>query len=328
MVAITNRTGIDVYLLDFAKENRGVRISGNYTGPRKEQSRNENVKAEAIRVKSRMKGGSVMSPMRVSEINKPSTGFGRLFVVGVPIGHPGDLTFRARRILRSVGIIASKDPQATQRLLVRYRITVPVTTYFYGNRGDKTAVLLQQLTAGRDVALVTDAGTPAVFDSGAYLVRAAHKARIPVVAVPGPSILTAALSVAGCDGERVLFIGRLPSSSAARRELFRRASTLADTLVVLLDPPDLPRLARQVHGWEGNRRMVILRDLTTVSEQIRQTTTGQLLKSAGHEPVAAQVTVVFTGMMRRAHGITSEPGKQRQGRRARGTIRPHRRASV
>lgn len=269
-----------------------------------------------------------MSPTRVNEINKTLTGSGRLFVVGVPIGHPGDLTLRARRILRSVDVIASKDPQATQRLLARYRITVPMTTYFQGNRGDKTAVLLQQLIQGRDIALVTDAGTPAVFDIGAYLVRAAHRARIPVVAVPGPSILTAALSVSGCDGECVLFMGRLPPSTAARRELFRRAVTLAGTLVVLLDPPDLPRLAREVHSWEGNRRMVILRDLTTASEQIRQTTTGQLLKSAAREPVAAQVTVIFTGMMRRAHGITAEPGKRQQGRRARGATRPNHRAAV
>jgi 16S rRNA (cytidine1402-2'-O)-methyltransferase len=275
-----------------------------------------------------MKGGPVKLPTRVSEINKTSTGSGRLFVVGMPIGHPGDLTLRARRILRSVGIIASKDPQATQRLLARYRISVPVTTYFQGNRGDKTAVLLQQLIQGRDVALVTDAGTPAIFDIGAYLVRAAHRARIPVVAVPGPSILTAALSVSGCDGERVLFMGRLPPSTAARRELFRRAAPLAGILVVLLDPSDLPRLAREVHSWEGNRRMVILRDLTTASEQVRRTTTGQLLKSAAREPLAAQVTVIFTGMMRQARGVASEPEKRRQSRRARGVTRPNRRAVV
>ena len=271
------------------------------------------------------------SPARGGQIKKPisevSPGSGRLFVVGVPIGHPGDLTFRARRILRGVGIIASEDPQVTRRLLARYRITVPVTTYFPGNRREKTAVLLQQLTQGQHIALVTDAGTPAVFDPGAYLVRAAHRAGVSVVAVPGPSILTAALSVAGCEGERVLFMGRLPASRAARRELFRRARALADTHVVLLDPQDVPRLVREVHGWEGNRRMVILRNLTTASEEIRPTTTERFLRSAVYESAPALVTVVFAGMMRRARGMTSRSGKRRQDKRVRGAIRPSRRAA-
>lgn len=273
----------------------------------------------------------MMSPARGSQINKPisktRTGSGRLFVVGVPIGHPGDLTFRARRVLRGVGIIASEDPQATQRLLARHHITIPVTTYFPGNRKDKTAVLLQQLAQGRDVALVTDAGTPAVFDPGAYLVRAAHRAGIPVVAVPGPSILTAAVSVAGCEGERVLFIGRLPPSRTARRSLFRWARALADTLVVLLDPQDLPRLVREVHRWEGNRTMVLLRNLTTASEEIRRTTTGRFLRSVVRDAAPALITVIFTGMMRRPRRVTTRPGERRQDKRMRGAIRPNRRAA-
>lgn len=288
-------------------------------------------KVEATRVKGPMGDSGTPPPVRGSRtnsrINRTTAGSGRLFVVGVPIGHPGDLTFRARRILKGVGIIASEDPQATQRLLARYRITVPLTTYFPGNRREKTAVLLQQLAQGRNVALVTDAGTPAVFDPGAYLVRAAHKAGIPVVTVPGPSILTAALSVAGCDGERVLFMGRLPRSRAARQELFRRARTLADTHLVLLDPEDLPRLVREVHGWEGNRRMVILRDLTTSSEEIRLTTTERYLRVSQRETTGAFVTLVFVGMMRRAREMMSGPGRRRHHKRVRRAIRPSGRSS-
>ena len=145
-------------------------------------------KVDVTRVKGRMNGRPATSPARGSPLNDPGSktpaGSGRLFVVGVPIGHPDDLTFRARRILQRVDLIASEDPQATQRLLAHYRITVPVTTYFAGNRGEKTAVLLQQLAEGRNIALVTDAGTPAVFDPGAYVIRAAHRAGLPVVPVP------------------------------------------------------------------------------------------------------------------------------------------------
>lgn len=247
---------------------------------------------------------------RIKPIGTMPVGAGRLFVVAVPIGHLGDLTIRARRILRGVGLIASEDPQATRRLLARYRITVPITTYFAGNCREKTAVLLQQLAQGLDVALVTDAGTPAVFDPGAYVVRAAHRARIPVVAVPGPSILTAALSVAGCEGERVLFMGRLPSSRAVRRKLFRQARALADTQVVLLAPQDLPRLAQEVHGWEGNRRMIILRNLTTAAEEILITTTRRFLGAAAGAMPAALITVIFAGMMRRARARTPKARKR------------------
>ncbi|CAI4032236.1 putative 16S rRNA (cytidine(1402)-2'-O)-methyltransferase [Nitrospira tepida] len=285
-------------------------------------------KVDAVRRNSNRRMSPARGATMTQPINQAPAGAGRLFVVGVPIGHPGDLTFRARRVLRSAGIIASEDPRATQQLLARYRIAVPVTTYFPGNRKEKTAVLLQQLAQGRDVALVTDAGTPAVFDPGAYLVRAAHRAGVSVVAVPGPSILPAALSVAGCEGKRVLFIGRLPPSRAARRSLFRRARTLADTHVVLLEPQEVPRLVREVHGWEGNRRMVILRNLTTASEEICPTTTGRFLRSAVYESAPALVTVVFAGMARRARGMASRLGKRRQGKRMGGVIRPHRRAAV
>src|SRR5512139_43653 len=122
---------------------------------------------------------------------------GTLYVVAVPIGHPDDVTVRALRILGKVDIIASEDPHLTQQLLMHHGIQATVTSYGPRNLKEKAAVLLYRLQRGIDVALVSDRGSPLVADPGHLLVAAAHSRGIPVVPVPGPSAIIAALTAAG-----------------------------------------------------------------------------------------------------------------------------------
>ncbi|HKP00600.1 MAG TPA: SAM-dependent methyltransferase, partial [Nitrospiraceae bacterium] len=128
--------------------------------------------------------------VRGRTIMSPSTG--TLYVVSTPIGNPDDMTLRALATLRHVTVIASEDPRTTQALLAHHGITATVTSYGPSNLHEKMQLLLYRLMQGQDVALVSDNGTPVIYDPGSLLVAAAHRAGIPVKAVPGPSTITAA----------------------------------------------------------------------------------------------------------------------------------------
>jgi 16S rRNA (cytidine1402-2'-O)-methyltransferase len=142
---------------------------------------------------------------------------GRLYVVATPLGNLEDLTPRAARTLREVALIACEDTRRTATLLRAHGIGTPTTSYFEHNERQKGERLLAELARGRDVALVTDAGTPGISDPGFRLVRDAHAAGIAVLPIPGPSAAVTALSVSGLPCERFLFVGFLPARASARK---------------------------------------------------------------------------------------------------------------
>ncbi len=251
------------------------------------------------------------SPLTPSAPGTPLR-LGRLSVVGVPIGHPDDLTIRAISVLRSADVIASEDPQATQRLLAHHRIDSPLTSYGHHNRDEKTAVLIDRIRGGTHVAFVTDAGTPAVFDPGAYLVRAALQQGLPVIAVPGPSALTAALSCAGVDGDRVTFVGRLPAAHTARRTLLRQLRARRETLVIFDVGAQLSRTLRELFDVMGDRDLTIASNLTRSDERLSRTTLKTALDITGLHRTNALVTLVV-GAHARSSGKEQAGG--RRGRR-------------
>ncbi len=238
----------------------------------------------------------------VSPLPPPAPGTlqgpGRLSVVGLPIGHPDDLTIRAIGVLRAADVIASEDPAATQLLSAHHRIDTPITSYGYHNRDDKTAVLIERIRRGAHVALVTDAGTPAVFDPGAYLVRAVLKQGLPVIAIPGPSALTAALSCAGMDGDRVMFIGRLPRAHAARQAVFKQLCRSRDTLVIFGMGAQVTRTLRELYQMLGNRNLTLASNLTRPDEQLHYTTIKAALDITWAHKTDALVTLVIGGRVR------------------------------
>ena len=146
---------------------------------------------------------------------------GTLYVVATPIGNLEDLTPRALRILREVDLVASEDTRHSRKLFNHYGIDTPLTSYFQHNEAAKGERLLHVLQEGQDVALISDAGTPAISDPGSLLVQRCHEVGIPVSAIPGPSALIAALSMAGLPTERFAFDGFLPAKTHARRQALR-----------------------------------------------------------------------------------------------------------
>jgi 16S rRNA (cytidine1402-2'-O)-methyltransferase len=192
---------------------------------------------------------------------------GTLYLVSTPIGNLEDVTLRALRILRAVSLIAAEDTRTTRKLLSHYDIHTPLTSYNEHNRRAKTPRLLEALAEG-DMALVSEAGTPAISDPGQHLVAAAWEAGLRVVPVPGPSVLTAALSASGLSTRRFLYLGFLPRQPGPLRKLLRSVRDAADTLVAFEAPHRLGATLAILREELGDRQAAVCRELTKVHEEV------------------------------------------------------------
>jgi len=221
---------------------------------------------------------------------------GTLFVVATPLGHLGDLSTRAAETLRAVAVVVAEDTRRSRPLVRDAGGKARLLSYHAHSPPSRLDQILEILRAGDDVALVTDAGTPTVSDPGAALVAAARQAGCSVAVVPGPSAVTAALSVSGFPADRYRFLGFLPRKGADREALLTEAATSAVTIVLFEAAnrlaPLLDDLAR-VAGEE--RRVAVARELTKMHEDVRVGTLGEVaVYYQAHEP-RGEVTVVLGG---------------------------------
>ena len=189
-----------------------------------------------------------------------------LYIVPTPIGNLEDITLRALRVLREVHLIAAEDTRVTRKLLARYQITTPVTSFHEHSRRSRLEELLDRL-ADSDVALVSDAGTPTINDPGQRLIAAAAASGFDVVPLPGASAVTTALSASGMETDGFLYIGFLPRQRSKRVALL---SSLADeprTLVAFETPHRLTSALTDVLNTLGDRRIAVCRELTKLHEE-------------------------------------------------------------
>ena len=209
-----------------------------------------------------------------------------LYVVATPIGNLEDVTLRALRVLREVDLIAAEDTRHTRKLLGRYDIDTPLTSYHENNERTKAATLVRRLEAGESIALVSDAGTPTISDPGYHLIRAAVERGMPVTPVPGVSAATAALSVCGLATDRFVFQGFLPARQGRRREALRQLQGEERTLVFYEAPHRIRQALADMHEVLGDRAALVGRELTKVHEELLRGTLSQL--AAGPEEAAAR----------------------------------------
>ena len=195
---------------------------------------------------------------------------GGLYLVATPIGNLGDVTLRALELLASADVIACEDTRVTRRLTERYGITTPLTPYHEHNAAEARPKLLKRLAESEAVALVSDAGTPLVSDPGFKLVRAACEAGHSVTALPGPSAVLAALSVAGLPSDRFFFEGFLPPKQAARQKRIAALAAVPATLVLFESGPRLAAALADLAQGLGSRPAAICRELTKLHEEIRR----------------------------------------------------------
>ncbi len=223
---------------------------------------------------------------------------GRLEVVATPIGNLGDLSSRAREVLAAADLIAAEDTRRTGQLLNAIGVRAPLVSLHDYNEDARVEPLLQQLLAGKVIALVSDAGTPLLSDPGFALVRAAAAAGIEVRAVPGASAITAALSIAGLATDRFAFEGFLPARASERRALLSRLATESRTLVLFEAPHRIAAaLEDMARSFGDQRAAVVTRELTKMHESVYRGTLQQLSVMARENADFArgEITVVVAG---------------------------------
>jgi 16S rRNA (cytidine1402-2'-O)-methyltransferase len=193
---------------------------------------------------------------------------GTLFVVATPIGNLEDLTFRALRVLKEVDFIAAEDTRRTRKLLTHYGVSKPLTSLHEHNEHAEAPRLVERLVAGATVAVVSDAGTPGISDPGATLVRLARQAGVTVVPIPGPSAVTAALSISGLAFRSFMFKGFPPPSGTARTEWFESVADCADVVVFFESPHRISRTMTDLRLLVGKRQIETHREITKKFETL------------------------------------------------------------
>lgn len=193
-----------------------------------------------------------------------------LYIVSTPIGNLKDITFRAVETLKSVDLIAAEDTRHTQILMKHYQIDTPLTSYFEHNQFKKGEYLLQLLKEGKDVALVTDAGTPGISDPGYQLIQLAKENDIPVTVIPGPTALIAALTASGLPCHNFIFEGFLPVKSAARRKKLEQLKNEARTVIFYESPYRLTKTLKDIEEVLENPTVVCARELTKKFEEVKE----------------------------------------------------------
>jgi 16S rRNA (cytidine1402-2'-O)-methyltransferase len=221
---------------------------------------------------------------------------GTLYVVATPLGNLEDITFRAVRVLREVDVIACEDTRRTVKLLNRNEIRTPMAVLHDHNKVRAGADILRRLREGRNVALVSDAGTPAISDPGYELVRDAVASGIPVEVIPGPSALISALVVSGLPTDRFAFEGFLPNRPARRRKALSALAGETRTMIFYESPQRVAAFLSDASETLGERRACVVRELTKVHEEILRGTLPELAaEMARREAVLGEITVVVAG---------------------------------
>ncbi len=220
---------------------------------------------------------------------------GILYVVATPIGNLGDLTFRALRILQEVSFIACEDTRQTRKILTKYNIKKTLISYFHPREDQKIPQIMKQIKQGKDVALVTDSGTPGISDPGYPLIREALSQKIRIIPVPGASAVTAALSASGLPSHRFLFLGFPPPKKEATRKLLSSIKDKKSTLIFYLPTRRLLIFLQTVLETMGNREIVIAREMTKIHEEFIRGTAEELIDKLHNRGLKGEATVLIKG---------------------------------
>ena len=220
---------------------------------------------------------------------------GTLYVVSTPIGNLEDLSPRAREVLARAHVLACEDTRVTGKLLRRFGIRTPSVSYHEHNELERASELLARLEEGKDVALVSDAGTPLVSDPGYRLVRAAREAGVAVRAIPGPSAVLAALAVSGLPASRFTFMGFLPPKGKARECAVKALATIDHTVVLFESGTRIARLLSELSVALGPRETTVLREMTKLHEEHRSGSLPDLAVWASSREFKGELTVVLGG---------------------------------
>ena len=232
---------------------------------------------------------------------------GTLYLVATPIGNLEDMSPRAVRILREASLIAAEDTRHTGKLLKHFEIETPLTSYFEHNKLNKLDFILEKLSLG-DVALVSDAGTPAINDPGYELVRAALASNFDVKPVPGPSAPVTALAVSGLPTDSFLYLGYLPNKTSDRHKRLQEVESHPYTLIFFESPHRIVESLEDILSVLGDRRICAAREMTKMFEEYWRGTVSGAVAYFKSQPVRGEFTLVIAGREK----VTGEKWTQEQ----------------
>src|SRR5215467_11067342 len=218
---------------------------------------------------------------------------GCLYLVATPIGNLEDITLRALRILKEADQIACEDTRHTQKLLNHYNIAKPLVSYHEHNEMTRAPELVLAMEQGQQIALVSDAGMPLVSDPGYRLVTLSLRHHVPVIPVPGPSALLAALSASGLPNEEFLFAGFLPARSGERRRALERLRIEDRTIILYEAPHRIEETLADAHEILGDRPACLAREVTKLHEEFRRGALSELIASLAERPVRGEITLLI-----------------------------------
>lgn len=220
---------------------------------------------------------------------------GTLYLCATPIGNLQDMTPRAVETLRAVDIIAAEDTRNSIKLLNHFDIHTPMTSYHEHNKVEKARQLVARLASGQDIALITDAGTPAISDPGEVLVQLCYESNVPVTSLPGPSACIVALTLSGLSARRFSFEGFLPREKKERRAILAELAVEKRTMVLYEAPHHLSATLEDLFKSLGDRRVTLCRELTKKFETVMPATLSQAIAFCGKEEPRGEYVLVVEG---------------------------------
>lgn len=226
---------------------------------------------------------------------------GTLYICATPIGNLEDITLRTLRILKEVDLIAAEDTRNSIKLLNHFDIKTPMTSYHEYNKYDKARALVEKMQSGVNIALITDAGTPAISDPGEELVKQCHEAGITVTSLPGPSAFVTALTISGRETRRFCFEAFLPTekdNKKERKEILQELAGETRTIILYEAPHKLRKTLKDLHEVLGDRRISLCRELTKKHEENFRTTLGEAISFYEENEPRGEYVLVIEGISR------------------------------
>jgi 16S rRNA (cytidine1402-2'-O)-methyltransferase len=220
---------------------------------------------------------------------------GKLYIVGTPIGNLEDITLRALRVLREVDLIAAEDTRQVRKILNKYDIRNQSISYHEHNEASQSQRIVNELITGKDVALVSDAGTPGISDPGYRLVNLALKKGVEVIPVPGPSALVASLSISGLPTDCFFFAGFLPAKKGERIKKLQEYKNYSSTLVFYEAPHRIVKSLQDILSVLGNRQIVMARELTKMHEEALHGNVDEVISLLKARQVKGEITLLIDG---------------------------------
>lgn len=232
---------------------------------------------------------------------------GKLFLCATPIGNLEDITFRVIRTLKEVDLIAAEDTRHSIKLLNHFEINTPMTSYHEFNKIDKGRYLIEQLKAGLNIALITDAGTPGISDPGEELVKMAYEAGIEVTSLPGPAACITALTLSGLSTRRFVFEAFLPSDKKEKQIILKELQNETRTILIYEAPHRLVKTLKELEEVLGERRITLVRELTKKYETAFRTTFSEAITYYSQQEPKGECVIAIEG---KSYEVIEQEGRE------------------